>query len=84
MIHLTHEIRGKERGWLPIDPSRWTCILDPARVHHNDPVSDGHCLFLIMGHMDEGCSDLPLDVLEFVLHRAPKLEVERTQRLIQQ
>ncbi len=83
-VHLPQEGRRKPALWAAIDPFCRTFILDQPVVHHHDPVGDRHRLFLIMGHMHEGRPHAPLDRLQFLLHRAPQVEVERAQRFVQQ
>lgn len=59
-------------------------LLDPAAVHHRDRVGHGHGLLLVVGDVDEGDADLRLDALELQLHLASQLEVEGTERLVEQ
>ena len=59
-------------------------LLDPALVHHRDPVAHRERLFLVVGHEDERDADLALDALQLELHRLAQLEVERAERLVEQ
>ena len=51
-------------------------ILNPAVVHHDHVVGQGHRLFLVMRHMHEGGSYALLNGLELILHLPPELQVE--------
>ena len=47
-------------------------------------IGERHCLFLVMGDMDEGGAHAPLDRFQFILHLAAELQVQRAQRFIEQ
>ena len=53
-------------------------------THHGDAVAHGQRFFLIVGHENERDAALALDALEFKLHLAAKLQIQRTQRFVQQ
>ena len=53
-------------------------------VHHRDRVGHRHGLLLVVGDVHEGLADLVLDPLDLDLHRAPQLEVEGTEGLVEQ
>ncbi len=59
-------------------------LLDPAAVHDGDRVRHGHGLFLVVRHVDEGHAELALDQLELELHLPAQLEVERSERLVEE
>ena len=59
-------------------------LLDAAGVHDGDAVAHRQCLLLVVGHVHERDADLGLDALELDLELAAKLEVERTERLVEQ
>ena len=59
-------------------------LLDPAVVHHRDPVAHRERLLLVVGDVDEGDPDLDLDALELDLELLSELEVERAERLVEQ
>ncbi len=59
-------------------------LLDPAAVHDRDPVAHRQRLLLVVGHVHERDPDLGLDALELDLELAAKLEVERTERLVEE
>ena len=53
-------------------------------MHDADAVAHGDRLLLVVGDINEGDTDLALEVLEFELHLLAELQVESTQRFIQQ
>ncbi len=53
-------------------------------VHDHDPVGHGHGLFLVVRDVDECDPDLVLDPLQLKLHLLAQLEVERTERLVEE
>jgi hypothetical protein len=59
-------------------------LFDAALVHHGQAVAHGQGLLLIVGDVDEGEADPALDRLQLDLHLLAELEVESTQRLVQQ
>src|SRR5205823_13588484 len=59
-------------------------LLDTALVEDRQAVAHGESLLLVVGDVDEGDPDLLLDRLELDLHLLAQLEVERTQRLVQE
>ena len=76
---------GDERRVRPlVELGRRADLLDPALVHHGDPVGHRHRLFLVVRDVDEGDVDLGLDALQLQLHLLAQLQVERAQRLVQQ
>ena len=59
-------------------------LLDTAAVHDGDPVGHRKRLLLVVRDVDEGRSELRLDALQFELHLLAELDVERTERLVQE
>ena len=59
-------------------------LLDLAGMHDRDPVAHRERLFLVVGHVHEGDPDLVLDALELDLELAAQLEVEGTERLVEE
>ena len=59
-------------------------LLDPALVEDCDAIGHRQRLLLIVRHVDERDADLALDRLELDLHLLAKLEVERTERLVEE
>ena len=59
-------------------------LLDPAVVHHRDPVGHGQGLALVVGDEDEGDAGLALDLAQLRSHVLAQLEVEGGERLVEQ
>ena len=53
-------------------------------IQHGYPVAHGEGFVLVVGHVDEGDAHGALHVLELKLHFLAELEVERTERLVEQ
>ncbi len=76
---------GDEGGCGPlVDVLGDADLLDPAAVHHRDPVAHRQRLLLIVGDVDEGDPDLALDPLQLDLQPLAELQVERSERLVEQ
>ena len=60
-----------------VDLDRRADLFDLTVVHDREPVAHGERLLLIVGHVDEGDPDFPLDPLELGLHLLAQLQVER-------
>ena len=56
----------------------------PTGVHDRDPVAHRQRLLLVVGHVHERDADLALDALELELEALAELEVQRTERLVEQ
>ena len=78
------EVRDEavHRAFVELDRS--TLLLDPAVPHDDDDVAHRQGLFLVVGHVDEGDPDLALKGLELELHLLAQLEIEGSQRLVEQ
>ena len=59
-------------------------LLDPALVHHRDPVAHRQRLLAVVGDEDEADPELALEALELHLHLAAEVGIERRQRLVEQ
>ena len=71
------------RGTL-VDGLGRVALLDPALVHDRDPVRHRQRLLLVVGHVDERDPDVALDPLQLQLQALAQLQVERTERLVEQ
>ena len=67
-----------------VDLRRRPQLLDAAAVEDGDPVAHRQCLFLVVRHVDERDPDLLLDPLQLDLHLLAELQVERSERLVQE
>ena len=83
-VRLAQEVGDERRVGSLVELARATHLLDLPGVHDRDGVGHGHGLFLVVGHVDEREADLGLDPLELDLHLATELEVQGSQRLVQQ
>ena len=59
-------------------------LLNDSVVEHRDAVRHGERFALIVGHVDDGDSQVLMDVLDLVLHLLPELLVEGAQGLVHQ
>jgi hypothetical protein len=59
-------------------------LLQDTFSHYSDAVSHGHSLDLIMGHIDEGCAEPLVKLLEVDASLEAQLRVEVGQRLIKE
>ncbi len=78
------EIRHKTRRWKFVDLPGRSDLHDLAVIHHADACCEGHGLFLIVGHHDEGHAELLLDIQQFELGAPAQLAIECAQRLVEQ
>ena len=59
-------------------------LLEDAVVHDGDAVGHRERLLLVVRHVHERDADLALDLLQLDLHLLAQLQVERTERLVEQ
>lgn len=83
-IRRSDEPRNEHGCRLVVNLFGRTDLLDLALAHHRDSVAHRERLFLIVGHENEGDADFALDALQFDLHRFAKLQVQRSQGLVEQ
>ena len=77
------ELRHKKVGRRAVEFGRRADLGDVAFIHHDDTVSERHGLRLVMGHMNEGGSQLAVEGFQFTAHMQPELGVEIRQRLVE-
>ena len=76
---------GHERvRGLVVDLVRGADLLDPAGLHHGDPVRHRHRLGLVVRDVDRGGAALPLDAPDLGAGLLAQLRVEVRQRLVEQ
>ena len=73
----------------PVDRSfvqlrRVALLLDQPVSHDHDHVAHRERFLLVVGHVHEGDPDLTLEGLELELHLLAQLEVQGTERLVQE
>ena len=83
-IGLADETGDEDRGRPVVDVGRGADLLHVARVHDRDAVTHRERFLLVMGDVDEGDADLALDALQLELHGMAQLQVQRTERFIEQ
>src|SRR5690606_36381694 len=59
-------------------------LLDLARVHDDDPVTEGHCLDLVMCHVDHGGAEAAVQSCDLLARLHTELGVEVGKRLVEQ
>ena len=67
-----------------VDFQRRADLLNPALIHHHDPVRHGERFFLVVGHIDRGDAKLALDGADFGPQRNADLGIKRRQGLVEQ
>ena len=67
-----------------VDVCRRADLRDPAVVEDGETVAHGERFLLVMRDVDEGDRELPLQLLEEELHLLAQLQVERTERLVEE
>ena len=83
-VAFADEVGYKGVDGLVVDVGRHTYLLDASFAHHNDGVAQGECLFLVVGHVYEGDTQLLVHFLQFHLHVFAHFEVQGSERLVQQ
>ncbi len=81
---LAHEGRDETGGGAGVDPLGRAGILDPAGVHDHHEIGERHRLLLVVGDVHEAPAGLALQRLEFVLHLAAEMQVERAERFVEE
>ncbi|MMZ60793.1 hypothetical protein D1872_229070 [compost metagenome] len=59
-------------------------MLHPTVIHNNDSIREHHRFLLIMCYIYERNAQAPLQMLQLRLQVFAKLQIQRSQRLIQQ
>ncbi len=78
------ELGHEPAGRVGVELGRGSDLLEPAGVHHADPVGDGERLLLVVGDEQRGRADLELDPPDLVAQLGAHLGVERRERLVEQ
>ena len=87
--HQIHRRRADEGGdeggrGLLIDVERIADLLDPAAIHHHQNIGQRHRLELVVGDVDRGGLQSPLQFADLDAHGDAQLGVEVRQRLVEQ
>ncbi len=83
-IRQSDESRHEACLRIQVDRVRVSHLLDPALVHHHDPVRDGERLVLVMGNVDRGDPEPLLHFPDFHPYLNPELRVQVGQRLVEE
>ena len=83
-IGFADEICDKGVDRLVVDVGRAADLLDNAVVHNDNAVTHRQRLFLVVGDVDKGDAGTLLNALQLDLHVLAQLEVEGTERLVEQ
>src|SRR3954466_1935469 len=75
-VRFADELGDEGGARVLVDLGRRSQLSDPRVVHDRNPVRHRERLFLIVGHVDERCSELLVERLELQLHLLPELEVD--------
>ena len=82
-IALADKVRDKGIFRLIVDLLRRSHLLDIALVHDNDRVGHRERLFLVVGDIDKGDSQLIFQADQLILHVLAELQVESAERLVE-
>ncbi|MNG13051.1 hypothetical protein D3C84_967040 [compost metagenome] len=85
-VHLgrTEETGDKAAGWVLVEFAWRADLLDAAAIEHNNLVGQGHRFNLVVGHVDHGRAQAPMQPSDFVAHLHAQGGVEVGQRLVEQ
>ena len=78
------EARDKGILGLGVDVTRGADLHDVAVLHDGDPVGNGEGFLLIVGDVDGGDAQTPLQLLDDGAHLHSQLGIQITQRLVHQ
>ena len=82
-IALADKVRDKGIFRLIVDLLRRSHLLDITLVHDNDRVGHRERLFLVVGDIDKGDSQLIFQADQLILHVLAELQVESAERLVE-
>ena len=83
-VALADEVGDEGVDRLVVDVDRGADLVDLALGHDDDGVGHGQGLLLVVGDEDEGDARLLLDLLQLDLHVLAELQVQGTERLVEQ
>jgi len=81
-VRFPDKIGNEASSRLLVDTAGVANLEQPPLIHHRHPVRHLKGLFLVVGDINEGASDLTLDLLELELHGLAKLEIEGPKRFV--
>ena len=83
-VGAADEVRDKARDGSLVDGLRRVDLKESALVHDPDTVAHGDRLLLVMCDVDEGDTNLALQVLQLGLHLLAEFEVEGAERFVEE
>ena len=89
LARMLDEVRfAQKAGRKPIDRALIQLfgradMLNRAIEHDHDAIGHRERFFLIIGDVDKGCPDTPVNILELFLHLHAQLLIQRAERLIE-
>ena len=83
-IGLAHEAGDEHVAGRVVEITGRALLGDHAAVHHDDPVGDRQRLLLVVGHVDHGDAEPPLQLADLLAHAAAQPRVQVGQRLVEQ
>ena len=83
-VALADEVGNIAVDRLVVNVDRRADLFDVAALHDNNRVGHGQRFFLIVGDKDKRDADFLLDVFQFALHFLAQLEIQCTERLVEQ
>ena len=83
-ITLADKVRHKAVLRLIVDIRRCTDLLDLTFAHHHHTVTQRQRLFLIVRHVDKRDTQFLVQLFQLDLHVVAHLQIQRTQRLVEQ
>ena len=83
-IGLAHEAGDEHVAGRVVEVAGRALLGDHAAVHHDDPVGDRQRLLLVVGHVDHGDAEPPLQLADLLAHAAAQPRVQVGQRLVEQ
>ena len=81
---LARKPATKVVGRVAVDLHRRADLHDAAVVHDADPLAHGHGLDLVVGDVDDGAAEPPVQLDQLGAHAAAQLGVEVGERLVEQ
>ena len=83
-VGVPDEAGDEAGGRTLVDLERGADLLQPSARHHPDAVAHGQRLALVVGDVDEGRAQAPLEPLQLLLELEAELQVEGGQRLVEE
>ena len=83
-VGLADEVGNETGARILVELVTRAHLFDAAMVHHCDSIGHDQGFLLVVGHVDEGHADAVLQILQLHLHVPAHLQIQRSERLVQQ